>query len=267
MLPILTSPSGEQYKTIEEKMEAIANISFPKKPEYNNSSTQTVPGSRGILDNQNTGDKERFQVCPKLLKRLLSKTSNSSTPRLDRIGWQELKIWFLIDSIGLCELINYLITTGLPQDLKLGRLVVVTKPGKRDRTSVKSYRYISLRPTIAKLVEKAIMLYLSIQGEPKGWWHSGQHGSRAGEHTTDALLWLIRKVRENRNKKKHTALYVFIQSRLPSVSHDGYVDKNKHIIPANCETKPNKQKTYSSSLSGGFYPFGGLGPTGKEINN
>jgi hypothetical protein len=153
------------------------------------------------------------------LKRLLSKTSNSSTPGLDGIGWQELKLWFLIDSVGLCELINYLITTGLPQDLKLARVVVITKPGKRDRTSVKSYRCISLLPTIAKLVEKAITLYLSIQGELKGWWHSGQHGSRAGKNTTDALLWLIRKVRENRNKKKHTALVmVDVAAAFPNTS-------------------------------------------------
>jgi hypothetical protein len=216
---ILTSPSGEQYKTIEEKMQAIANISFPKKPDYNNNSTQTVSGLSNSLENQNIGDKERFQVCPKLLKHLLSKTSNSSAPGLDGIGWQELKIWYLIDSVGLCELINYLITTGLPHDLKLARVVVITKPGKRDRTNVKSYWCISLLPTITKLVEKAITLHLSIQGELKGWWHSGQHGSRAGKNTIDALLWLIRKVRENRNKKKHTALVmVDVAAAFPNTS-------------------------------------------------
>jgi hypothetical protein len=32
MPPILSSPSGQQYHTLEEKMEAIANISFPSKP-------------------------------------------------------------------------------------------------------------------------------------------------------------------------------------------------------------------------------------------
>jgi hypothetical protein len=96
---------------------------------------------------------------------------------------------------------------------------VIPKPGKRDRTSVKSYRCISLLPTIAKLVKKAITLYLSIQGELKGWWHSGQHGSRAGKNTTDALLWLIRKVRENRNKKKHTALVmVDVAAAFPNTS-------------------------------------------------
>jgi hypothetical protein len=45
MPPILTSPSGEQYTTKEEKMEAIANISLPTKPDYNDNTTQTVSGS------------------------------------------------------------------------------------------------------------------------------------------------------------------------------------------------------------------------------
>jgi hypothetical protein len=32
MPPTLTSTSGEQYRTLKEKMEAIANISFPSNP-------------------------------------------------------------------------------------------------------------------------------------------------------------------------------------------------------------------------------------------
>jgi hypothetical protein len=187
-------------------MDAIANIPFPTKPDNNDNIAKTVSGSSDGSQNRHIGNTDRFKVCPKLLKRLLSKTSNSSAPGLDGIGWQELKIWFLIDPAGLCELMNFLIATGLPQNLELARVVVIPKPGKRDRTNVKSYRWISLLSTIAKLVEKAITLHLSTQGELNGWWHSGQHGSRAGKNTTDALLWLIRKVRENRKNKKHTAL-------------------------------------------------------------
>jgi hypothetical protein len=43
--------------------------------------------------------------------------------------------------------------------------------------------------------------------------------SRAGKNTADALLWLIRKVRENRNKKKHTALVmVDVAAAFPNTS-------------------------------------------------
>jgi hypothetical protein len=68
MPPILTSPSGEQYTTIEEKMEAIGNISFPTKPDYNDNTTQTVSGSVRGSQNQDIGNENRFQVCTKLLK-------------------------------------------------------------------------------------------------------------------------------------------------------------------------------------------------------
>jgi hypothetical protein len=215
MTPILTSPSGEQYRTVEEKMDAIANVSFPTKSCRLNRSQTSCNSFKNSHDEQETD----FTVCPKMLKRLLRTAKNCSEPGLDGIGWQELEIWFLVDPSGLCELFNYLINSGLPPDLKLARVVGISKPGRRDRKSVKAYRCISLLPTIAKLVGKVITLYLSTKGEINGWWHTGKHGSWAGRNTMDALLWLIRKARENRSQKKHTAvLMVDVPAAFPNTS-------------------------------------------------
>jgi hypothetical protein len=171
--------------------------------------------------NTDSIDGTAFTVCPKMLKQLLKRTCNTSAPGLDGIRWRELKIWFKLDPKGLCQILNELIKTGLPPELKVARVVVVVKPGRRDRTKVKSYRYISLLPTIGKLVEKAITLHLANQGEFNGWWHPGQHGSRAGRNTTDALLWIIRRVRENRQNKKHTAvLMVDVSAAFPNTSRN-----------------------------------------------
>jgi hypothetical protein len=201
MPPILISPPGDQYHTLEEEMEAIANISFPSKPGDTreiSQNTQSIDGTHSKVDSD---DQHNLEVCPKMLKRLLRKTSNTSAPGLDGIGWQEVKIWFSLDPSGLCNLINELIRAGFPPGLKLARVIVIPKHGRRDRTSIKSYRCISLLPTIAKLVEKGITVHLSTRGEIKGLWHLGQHESRARRNTSDALLWLIKKVHENRKNK------------------------------------------------------------------
>jgi hypothetical protein len=138
----LTSPSGDKYCTITDKMEAIASISFPTKTDNVLSPSNTTDTSTRVPETHVKTNDTKFTVCPKLLKRLLRNTSNSSSSGLDGIGWQQLKMWFFIDPLGLCELINHLVRTGLPPELKLANVVVISKPGRRDRASVNSYRCI-----------------------------------------------------------------------------------------------------------------------------
>jgi hypothetical protein len=153
-------------------------------------------------------------------------------PRLDGIGWQEIKIRFWLDPNRLCNLINDLIRTGFPPELKLPRVIVIPRHGQKDRASIKSYRCISLLPTIAKLVEKAITLHLSTRGELNGWWYLGQRGSRAGRNTSDPLLWLIRRVCENKKNKQHTAiLMVDVSAAFPNTSRDEVKETLKNIDP------------------------------------
>jgi hypothetical protein len=190
MPPTLTSTSGEQYRTLEEKMEAIANISFPSNPADIPTIAQDTQEPEESGGNTDSIDGIAFTVYPRMLKQLLKRTCNTLAPGLNGIGWRELKIWFKFDPKGLCQIINELIKTGLPRELKVASVVVIVNPGRRDRTKVKSYRCISLLPTIGKLVEQAITLHPANQGEINRWWHPGQHGSRAGQNTTDALLWL-----------------------------------------------------------------------------
>jgi hypothetical protein len=102
MPPTLRSTSGEQYRTLEEKMEAIANISFPSNPADIPTiaqDTQAQEESGGITDSI---DGTAITVCPKMLKQLLKRTCNTSVPGLDGIGWRKLKIWFKLDPKRLC---------------------------------------------------------------------------------------------------------------------------------------------------------------------
>jgi hypothetical protein len=74
-----------------------------------------------------------------------------------------------MDSEGLGYLTNLLITQDLPRELKTAKVVVIGKPGKNDMSNPESYRCISLLSNVAKLTEKAIAQYLTLEGEVHGW--------------------------------------------------------------------------------------------------
>jgi hypothetical protein len=187
MPPTFISPSGEQHWTIEEKMEVIAKVPFPTKADDFNEAIYPNENPTNNLNQTRTNNRLSLEVMPNISKTVITENENSSASRIDGTGWQGLKIWFFFDPSGLCDMINLLIETGLPPELNQARVVVFAKPGRRNCTRVKAYHYISLLPMIAKLVEKAMTLHISTQGDVNEWWHTGQHGSRAGRNTTDDL--------------------------------------------------------------------------------
>jgi hypothetical protein len=99
MPPILTSPSGEEYHTLEEKL-------FPSRREDTQSPCESIHALMNTDGQPESSGKITFTVCPKIVKRLLKKTSHSSVSGLDGMGWHELKIWFLLDATGLCQIVN-----------------------------------------------------------------------------------------------------------------------------------------------------------------
>jgi hypothetical protein len=86
MIRRLSSPPGEQYHTIEEKMEAIANISFPSKPGNIATIAQDTQELQESGENTDSNLGTAFTVCPKMLKQLLKRTCNTSAPEPDGIG-------------------------------------------------------------------------------------------------------------------------------------------------------------------------------------
>jgi hypothetical protein len=68
MPPILTSPSGDQFRTLEEQMEAIANGSFPSKPGDTREISQNTELIGGTHHNVDSDDGHNLKVCAKMLK-------------------------------------------------------------------------------------------------------------------------------------------------------------------------------------------------------
>jgi hypothetical protein len=162
-MPTLRIPGNDNSvklaSTHQEKAAAISAISFPDRDD---DPIPPIPGYRPGVPH--------FQpLCPKSLNDLLSSTSNTSAPGQDGIGYQALRLWAKIDPEGLCHLTNLLITQGLPKELKTAKVVVIGKPGKKDMSNPKSYRCIPLLRNVAKLTEKAVAQYLTLEGEVHGW--------------------------------------------------------------------------------------------------
>jgi hypothetical protein len=198
-------------QTHEEKVLAIANISFPNRED----------NTRPVIPTQTPGATKFRGVCPQGLHQIIATTRNNSPPGNDGLGYMAIRLWNRLDSDGLCDIINTLIRDGLPKELKTAKVVVILKPGKRDMDNPKSYRCISLLNNIAKLTEKAVAQYLTLEGETiylfiysisfnegetTGWWHEGQFRSCRGRNTTDALMWLKNEVAKNRKNRQNTAV-------------------------------------------------------------
>jgi hypothetical protein len=98
----------------------------------------------------------------------------------------------------------------LPKELKTAKVVVIGKPGKKDMSNPKSYRCISLLGNVAKLTEKAVAQYLTLEGEVHGWCHPYQSGSRPVRNTMDALMWLKDVVETHRKENMNAALIIWV---------------------------------------------------------
>jgi hypothetical protein len=138
---------------------AIANISFPNRED----------NTRPVIPTHTPGAPKSRGLCPKGLHQIITTTRNNSASGNDGLGYMVIRLWNRLDSDGLCDIINILIRYGLPKELKTAKVVVIPKPGKRDMDNPKSYRCTSLLNNIAKLTEKAVAQYLTLEGETNGW--------------------------------------------------------------------------------------------------
>jgi hypothetical protein len=164
-MPTLHIPENDNSVKLasihQEKVATISAISFPDKDD---DPSPPIPEYRPRVPHFQPG-------CLKGLNELLSTTSNTSAPGQDGIAYQALRLSANIDCDGLCNLTNLLIRQGLPKELKTAKVVVIGKPGKKDMSNPKSYRCLSLLSNVAKLTEKAVGRYLTLEGEVHGWWH------------------------------------------------------------------------------------------------
>ena len=163
-------------------------------------------------------------VTPSQVESLLSqlKTMKSSGP--DLISPFELTGACHHMTTRLVTLFNESLATGtLPTEFKSGIISPNLKPGKRDNSTPKSYRGISLTCVLSKVLEKIahqqLESYFNKQGARA--YHENQYGFRNGQSCGGLLLgtiddWMIAK-----DRKLLTAnVFIDLSKAFNSVQHD-----------------------------------------------
>ncbi|GBM80856.1 Putative protein in type-1 retrotransposable element R1DM [Araneus ventricosus] len=90
-----------------------------------------------------------------------------------------------------------------PEPLKKGIIVLFHKDGK-EADKIKSYRPVTLLPTIGKVLEQILLRRLNHTLKKKNILHHNQFGFREGRSTDDAIHQLTEKIQDAKNKQLHT---------------------------------------------------------------
>jgi len=124
------------------------------------------------------------------VRKALSRTSNSSVPGPDGIGYRLIKMVMgtkLGDEL-MKEVVRNLIRGRIPKEWQDSKIVMIPKPGK-DHNKTKGWQPINLINCISKLGEKVVANRL----QESGLLHKHQFGSVKGRSVMEAALQVVTK--------------------------------------------------------------------------
>jgi len=106
-------------------------------------------------------EQRALNISPTILieeiSKLIRSLPNGKAPGPDGIPNKVLKMVALVIIKDLAEVANYCFTNGtIPESLKESITVVLRKEGKKDYSLLGSYRPITLKNTLAKVLEKHV---------------------------------------------------------------------------------------------------------------
>lgn len=124
------------------------------------------------------------------IQNIIIKLKSTPSAGWDGISSKFMKLGARVLSTPISHLCNVCFSSGVfPQLLKRSVVIPVFKSGDRD--SVTCYRPISLLPTLAKVVERALNARLVGYLDSTDFFSSNQYGFREGISTTDAVDDLV----------------------------------------------------------------------------
>jgi Reverse transcriptase (RNA-dependent DNA polymerase) len=138
-----------------------------------------------------------------LVRRALFSQSVRKAPGVDKLNFRALRLLWQWDPERIVALARQCFRLGVhPQAWKTARGILLHKPKRIDRTSVKAYRVISLLNCLSKVVEKLAAEAISTHCEATQALHPGQMGSRRRRSAIDAVACLIQEVHQAWGQKQ-----------------------------------------------------------------
>jgi len=170
----MVRPDGVMTKTIDETADVLLESFFPRERH-----------KRNLMK---SGPLEAYdgEINAERVKAAIWRMRPGKAPGADGITAGLLrKAWPVLGDDIVRLFRACLVEASFPRSWKRAELVVLLKQGKKDVTSPKSYRPISLLPTLAKALETLIIQDLEMETELNSY--DQQHGFVPGKSTVVAM--------------------------------------------------------------------------------
>lgn len=130
------------------------------------------------------------------LGEVLKRSPTNTGPGIDDIGYPMLRAWWDMADGNMERLVNYCLRHDIP-DWHVGEVVLIPKADKPRYDIVQSWRMIHLLPTVAKVIERIVLLRIASMIELG----DTQFGSRKRRGVHDAMAVIYEFLEHNKSMK------------------------------------------------------------------
>lgn len=196
---------GRYTKDSRETVDYMLAEFFPGDPQIGDNAAhrnlrQTAADARGseIRDKHITANE---------IRRALRGMNPKKAPGHDGITADAVLHAFEAREQIFVRLFNDCLEAGaFPRVWKTQSVRFIPKPGKTERTDVRSFRPISLLPVTGKVLDKVMTWRVQNLIDQGGGFNNNQYGFRAGRTTTDAIEEMLGRVNDARDRGNYCAI-------------------------------------------------------------
>lgn len=223
--PLLANDGTPRYRSVDRAEIFADHLERQFRPNPVNDTAHEAEVNNHLVEyfaQPIANDEDPIVFSPGQVDRMIRRTKLRKAPGPDGIPNEALRRLPPRAIATATRLFNGILRTGhFPSEWKLGRVIMIPKPGK-NILKPESYRPITLLPTISKVFEKLLLSHLVPHITPR----DEQFGFRAEHSTTLQLSRVLHHMTTAFNKKEHTvAVLLDMEKAFDRVWHPGLLYK------------------------------------------